>query len=101
MVNFESRKITKSVPESVTCDICGAIHQFTDDEILYCKNIQGFGTLTYVADCGFSQRRFEKHFCSISCLLKLLSSCQYDCSLYFPRPIIEDGVLMYRNIFGD
>lgn len=90
-VSTISRKITKSVPVSVTCDVCGKIYNFSDDDILYFgSKIQGFGTIKYHADCGFSERDFEKHFCSFNCLRKLLCSVQYDCSLYLPRPLIDD-----------
>lgn len=89
-IQKKSVKITKSIPVSVTCDVCGATYFFNDDDILYFKDVQGYGTLRYHADCGFGEKDFEKHFCSFNCLLKLLRSCQYDCHLYFPRLIIED-----------
>lgn len=89
-IQCSSKKITKTVPVSVTCDVCGKVHQFSDDDILYHKEIQGFGTLTYVGEAGFGQKKFEKHFCSYNCLKKLLCGVCYDCNLYLPRPLIDD-----------
>ncbi len=89
-IKNEKKKITKFVPVSVTCDVCGKVYEFSDDDILYYKNIQGFGTIKYHADAGFSERDFEKHFCSFNCLRKLLCYVQYDCSLYLPRPLVDD-----------
>lgn len=89
-VQMVSKKITKYVPNTVSCDICGKVYKFTDDDILYSKNIQGFGTIKYLGEAGFAQKNFEKHFCSFDCLKKLLCGVCFDCNIYLPRPLIED-----------
>lgn len=98
MFKFSYRTVKKSVPSSIICDVCGSEFLYNDEHFSFsCNELQGYGTIRYVADAGFAEKEFVKHFCSFDCFFHLLRFCQYDCKIYLPRPLIEQGVSISKK----